>query len=118
MKIMIIYNTWIEKRIGRDARNTTFICGKNSAHCGSIFTSEAASTIDVIGSVEADINGRRARGAVAVVLYTPNVASTVGNPWDYGVKEVLGTCAGRWRLSTTAWGTWIDTPVASLDWRE
>ena len=64
------------------------------------------------------INGRRARGAVAVVLYTPKVASTVGNPWDYGVKEILGTCAGRWRLSTTAWGVWIEVPVASLDWQE
>jgi len=62
-------------------------------------------------------------GATTIILHTPHVAEVFDNPaigpnqclGEYGIKEILGPVAGRWRHSVTAWGVWITVPC-SIDW--
>jgi hypothetical protein len=60
-------------------------------------------------------SGRPKLGATTIILHTEHVAEVCDEDWLYGVKEILGPCAGRWRLSETAWGVWISAPV-SIRW--
>jgi hypothetical protein len=49
-------------------------------------------------------------GVTTLILYTPEVQDSCTD-WQNGIKEILGPPAGRWRLSTTAWGVWIKQPL-------
>jgi len=55
------------------------------------------------------------RGVTTIVLYTPKIAGCVDYGWEYGVAEILGPVAGRWRFSTGAWDLWISIPC-SIVW--
>jgi hypothetical protein len=52
----------------------------------------------------------RKEGVTTLILYTPEVMDSCTD-WENGIKEILGPPAGRWRLSTTAWGVWIKQPL-------
>jgi len=63
------------------------------------------------------------RGVTTLILHTAHVAEVVPE-WDpldpvgsalYGVKEVLGPCAGVWRHSVAAWDVAIEVPC-QVDW--
>jgi hypothetical protein len=60
-------------------------------------------------------NGRPKLGATTVILNTDHIAECCDDGWEWGVKEILGPPAGRWRLSDTAWGVWISAPI-SIRW--
>jgi len=51
-------------------------------------------------------------GATTIILNTDEIADCCDDGWLNGVQEILGPCAGRWRLSTSAWNTWVQQPVA------
>lgn len=57
------------------------------------------------------------RGVTTIILYTPNIAKTNTKGWTYGIREILGPVAGRWRHSVAAWDVWITVPC-SIDWIE
>jgi hypothetical protein len=59
--------------------------------------------------------GRPKLGATTIILHTDHVAECCDEDWLWGIKEILGPVAGRWRLSSTAWGVWISAPV-SIRW--
>jgi hypothetical protein len=54
-------------------------------------------------------------GATTIILHTDHIAETCDEGWQWGIKEILGPPAGRWRLSTSAWGVWIAAPL-SIEW--
>jgi hypothetical protein len=58
--------------------------------------------------------GRPKLGATTIILNTEEIGDSCGD-WLNGVKEILGPCAGRWRLSETAWNVWISAPL-SIEW--
>jgi hypothetical protein len=55
------------------------------------------------------------RGVTTIILHTDHVGDVCAEDWQYGIKEILGPPAGRWRLSETAWNVWISAPL-SIDW--
>jgi hypothetical protein len=55
--------------------------------------------------------GRPKLGATTIILKTDEMKC---NKWMNPVAEVLGPCAGRWRLSETAWGVWIAAPLSIM----
>ena len=55
------------------------------------------------------------KGVTTLILYTPKIAEVYDYDYMYGVREVLGPAAGRWRYSVGAWDLWIAIPC-SLDW--
>jgi hypothetical protein len=59
--------------------------------------------------------GRPKLGATTIVLNTDHIAECCDEDWLYGVAEILGPCAGRWRLSESAWNVWIAAPL-SIEW--
>jgi hypothetical protein len=58
--------------------------------------------------------GRPKLGATTIILHTEHIQDSCNN-WLNGVAEILGPCAGRWRLSETAWNVWIAVPL-SIEW--
>jgi hypothetical protein len=54
-------------------------------------------------------------GATTIILNTDHIASVCDEGWLYGVQEILGPVAGRWRLSESAWNVWMAAPI-SITW--
>jgi hypothetical protein len=55
------------------------------------------------------------KGATTIILNTNRIGEVCDETWEWGIKEILGPPAGRWRLSESAWSVWIKAPL-SITW--
>jgi hypothetical protein len=69
---------------------------------------------DVNATIQPD-TGTTKEGAVTFILHTDHIGEVCDEGFMWGIKEILGPPAGRWRLSTSAWGVWIAAPL-SIRW--